>query len=388
LVLGLLLAESRADDEATSVVGQALLQLETVPSGQWTGLVMRSAVSLALWTSEIEQALSIAEREWPRALDHGEPGIVGDAASTCLEAAAAAADHGRDSNDAGLIARARALADRVLPEAEAKVAMSSLGPSQGARHEAELALNTARAHRARVRGDSTAAAWAEVAAAWGQRSMPYREAKARWWQALSILGAATDEEQREAARVAARDPLAEAYRLAHRLSALPLLREVIDLARRARVSLLSVEAAPPPTVAEEGVAVGPGVPASLVPVGPGLDTVAAGSAETRGPEIARAIEERVLASLRKGPEDAYGLSPRERDVLNILAEGRTDRDIAGRLFISERTVHVHVRHILSKLGVSSRTQAAGVAIRQGLVPQRWSPRPPRPGNRDDVASTP
>jgi DNA-binding CsgD family transcriptional regulator len=169
---------------------------------------------------------------------------------------------------------------------------------------------------------------------------------------------------------------------------LPLLREVIDLARRARVSLLSVEAALPPTVAEEGVAVGPGVPASLVPVGPGLDTVAAGSAETRGPEIARAIEERVLASLRKGPEDAYGLSPRERDVLNILAEGRTDRDIAGRLFISERTVHVHVRHILSKLGVSSRTQAAGVAIRQGLVPQRWSPRPPRPGNRDDVASTP
>ncbi|MEX1333707.1 MAG: LuxR C-terminal-related transcriptional regulator, partial [Candidatus Limnocylindrales bacterium] len=50
-----------------------------------------------------------------------------------------------------------------------------------------------------------------------------------------------------------------------------------------------------------------------------------------------------------------------------LAEGRTDRDIASRLFISERTVHVHVRRILSKLNVSSRTEAAGVAIRQGLV---------------------
>ncbi len=72
--------------------------------------------------------------------------------------------------------------------------------------------------------------------------------------------------------------------------------------------------------------------------------------------------------LRRGPRDAYGLSPREQEVLNILAEGRTDRDIAARLFISERTVHVHVRRILAKLGVSSRTEAAGLAIRQGLVP--------------------
>ena len=103
--------------------------------------------------------------------------------------------------------------------------------------------------------------------------------------------------------------------------------------------------------AREPVAVGPGKPASR------------GS----GAEIAKAIDERVIASLRKGPADSYGLSPREREVLNILAEGRTDRDIASRLFISERTVHVHVRRILAKLSVSSRTEAAGVAIRQGLV---------------------
>ena len=49
LVLGLLLTESRADDEAERLVGQALLQLETVPPGQWTGHVLRSAVSVALW---------------------------------------------------------------------------------------------------------------------------------------------------------------------------------------------------------------------------------------------------------------------------------------------------------------------------------------------------
>ena len=113
------------------------------------------------------------------------------------------------------------------------------------------------------------------------------------------------------------------------------------------------------------MAVGPG-PREPVAVGPGRPGSDAGA------DIARAIDERVIASLRKGPADTYGLSPREREVLNILAEGRTDRDIAARLFISERTVHVHVRRILSKLGVSSRTEAAGVAIRQGLVPEGTS----------------
>ena len=99
-------------------------------------------------------------------------------------------------------------------------------------------------------------------------------------------------------------------------------------------------------------------------------------------DIARAIEERILAALRRGPVDAYGLSPREQEVLAILAEGRTDRDIAGRLFISERTVHVHVRRILAKLAVSSRTEAAGLAIRQGLVPMHVGPREPGPPTRE------
>ncbi len=64
----------------------------------------------------------------------------------------------------------------------------------------------------------------------------------------------------------------------------------------------------------------------------------------------------------------FGLSPRENAVLLVLAEGRTNREIAERLFISERTVAVHVRRILAKLGVSGRVEAAGVAIRLGLVP--------------------
>ena len=57
LVLGLLLTESRADEEAERLVGQALLQLETVPPGQWTGHVLRSAVSVALWSRDPAGAL-------------------------------------------------------------------------------------------------------------------------------------------------------------------------------------------------------------------------------------------------------------------------------------------------------------------------------------------
>jgi DNA-binding CsgD family transcriptional regulator len=389
LNLGLLLTESRADEEAASIVGRTLLELQTIPPGAWTGLVIRAAISLALWKGRVEEALDIAEREWPRAVESEELAVIVMAASTSLEAAAAAAEHGRASGEAGLIARARVLAERVLPEAEREVATSQLDRTLGSMLEAELALATARAHAARVRGRSDPATWDKLAAAWGARSMPYLEAKARWWQALAILAAAADD-QREAARAAARAPLAAAYRIARDLPALPLLREVVDLAARARVALpvmahqdasfdvrrasladwaaaQGIEGAAGDGTSEPRplVAVGPGRVDQPFAVGPGRG---AGRFGADGLDLAQAIEERVIAALRRRPSDAYGLSPREQEVLNILAQGRTDRDIAGRLFISERTVHVHVRRILAKLGVSSRTEAAGVAIRQGLVP--------------------
>ncbi len=62
-----------------------------------------------------------------------------------------------------------------------------------------------------------------------------------------------------------------------------------------------------------------------------------------------------------------GLSRREREVLRLLAEGRSNRDIAEALFISCRTASTHITHILAKLGVESRTEAAAHAIRDGLV---------------------
>ncbi len=201
LVLGLVLTESRGDEEAERLVGQALLQLETVPPGQWTGHVLRSAISVALWARDPGGALAIAEREWPRALDSDELAVVAWAASSCLEAGAAAADHGRQHSDPGLIVRARDLATRVLPEAAAHVAASSVPPSLGTRQEAELHLATARAHAQRVRGRIEPGTWGRLAHAWACRPMPYQAAKARWWQALAILGSA-QEDERESARVA------------------------------------------------------------------------------------------------------------------------------------------------------------------------------------------
>jgi two-component system, NarL family, response regulator LiaR len=61
------------------------------------------------------------------------------------------------------------------------------------------------------------------------------------------------------------------------------------------------------------------------------------------------------------------VTPRELDVLRLLADGLTDQQIADQLFLSKRTVSTHVANILNKLDVDSRTAAASVAIRQGLI---------------------
>jgi DNA-binding NarL/FixJ family response regulator len=65
--------------------------------------------------------------------------------------------------------------------------------------------------------------------------------------------------------------------------------------------------------------------------------------------------------------DTSGLSPREREILGLLAEGRTQGQIASDLVISSKTVATHIQHILSKLGVNTRAQAVAMAFRRGLV---------------------
>jgi DNA-binding NarL/FixJ family response regulator len=67
------------------------------------------------------------------------------------------------------------------------------------------------------------------------------------------------------------------------------------------------------------------------------------------------------------PITRHGLTPREREVLRLVAGGQSNREIAAGLFLSERTVENHVRHILAKLDLASRTAAAAYAIRHGLA---------------------
>ena len=68
-----------------------------------------------------------------------------------------------------------------------------------------------------------------------------------------------------------------------------------------------------------------------------------------------------------GRGGAESLTPREREVLELIARGRSNKLIARELGIAEKTVKTHVGHLLAKLGVTDRTQAAMIAVRTGLV---------------------
>jgi DNA-binding NarL/FixJ family response regulator len=61
------------------------------------------------------------------------------------------------------------------------------------------------------------------------------------------------------------------------------------------------------------------------------------------------------------------LTTRETEVLRKVAEGNRNRDIGERLFISEDTVKVHIKHIMEKLGASDRTQAVAIGLRRGII---------------------
>jgi DNA-binding NarL/FixJ family response regulator len=78
-------------------------------------------------------------------------------------------------------------------------------------------------------------------------------------------------------------------------------------------------------------------------------------------------DERPAAAPAEEPEDPFGLTARERDVLALVAAGATNREIGERLHMAEKTASVHVSRILAKLNVRSRTEAAAVAHRQGMV---------------------
>jgi DNA-binding CsgD family transcriptional regulator len=257
----------------------------------------------------------------------------------------------------------------VLAAAEAAVAGAGVARTIGSRREADAHLATARAFQARFDGRDDASAWDALARTWEAIEMPYQVARARWRQAEAALGAGDG----RSGRGAARRPLLDAVRLARELGARPLLRELEELAGRARIVIPEDGAALPGDVPEpeaSPVAVGVAGPldgsAERSPDG-SAERSPDGSAE-RSPDGSRFAREFVGPARPKSA--VFGLSPREREVLLLLSAGRTNREIGEHLFISQKTVGVHVGNILAKLSVSGRVEAAAVAIRLGLTDSR------------------
>jgi DNA-binding CsgD family transcriptional regulator/tetratricopeptide (TPR) repeat protein len=164
---------------------------------------------------------------------------------------------------------------------------------------------TAQAEHHRAAGGTGLAPWAPACSRWQRAGQPYWQAYSQWRHAEALLGAGE--------RTRARAVLRAARACSESLGAGLLHTEILALAGRARLDIVDVE--------------------------PRDDKRA----------------------------DPYGLTPREREVLGMLAQGRTNRQIASRLFVSHRTVGAHVSNLLGKLGAHTRSEAAAIAHRERLL---------------------
>jgi DNA-binding NarL/FixJ family response regulator len=100
-----------------------------------------------------------------------------------------------------------------------------------------------------------------------------------------------------------------------------------------------------------------------------LESISQGEAPLSGVVAAKILKEfaRPSQDPAQGPDVVDRLTPREIDILELVVEGMTNKEIAQTLDISENTVKIHLRNILEKLHLQNRIQAAVYAVRQGLV---------------------
>jgi DNA-binding NarL/FixJ family response regulator len=101
-----------------------------------------------------------------------------------------------------------------------------------------------------------------------------------------------------------------------------------------------------------------------------INVAMSGSGNVLSPRVIQNLFEDQEASnaATNGRRSEYSLTQREHDILALLAEGRSNREIAGRLYLSEKTVKAHLAAIFRKLGVTNRTQAAMMAVQMGVGP--------------------
>jgi DNA-binding CsgD family transcriptional regulator/tetratricopeptide (TPR) repeat protein len=361
--------EMSADDATGHLVGRLLLELETVPDPQYVVPASRAAASYALWRGDVADAARLIELGWGHVRRTEDWILTARMVAIALEVQAAIVADARERRDLSALAGARERSGRIYAEAERAVRASGVAESVPSRREAEAFLSVARAFRDRIDGHDDPSSWDAVARDWKGVDNPYQIALARWRQAEAVLAesAAAGEDAR-VARGHARGPLLEAYRLAQELGARPLEARLAELAGRALIGLpdrhrraAADEAMEP---AEALVAVGPGV--GLTGAEHAADAPAGASTTARSGGLASAF----VGPPPARRKDTFGLSGREREVLGLIVEGRTNREIGERLFISQKTVGVHVGNILAKLGVSGRVEAATAALRLGLADRR------------------
>jgi DNA-binding CsgD family transcriptional regulator len=257
---------------------------------------------LARWQGQPERSSELARETLATQEEAGAPWVLSAIWPAALGLAA----------EGDLAERARAGGDQAAVKEHLAIGEDLLARAQGAlRRARELGRQVgpeALAWLARAEAEWTRVEGRPDPARWAAAAEAfgygylYEEARCRWRLAEALLG----EGDREAAAEAAR----AAHEIARRLGAGPLLAEVEALARRGRLAL----GVPPP----------------------------------------------------RQPGEVGGLTPRELEVLRLVAAGRSNGQIAEALFISRKTASVHVSNILAKLGVHTRTEAAAAAHRLGL----------------------